>query len=277
MESEWINLSEAAELLGVHPATVRAWGDKGELPMQRTPGGHRRFRRSDVAARLVTADQGHSSGIQLVVQNMVGRARLELTEGALNSEAWYQRLDADARQQLRQIGHRQNARNDGHPDTHMAAAVPEAEKIVIVIEQLGNNDVGSLINFTLQVIQIGLSTQGFDMSFGIPGHGDAEFGKFGSNQFHQLTGKPKTAGRRVKMAAPRRRIAAQRDNIVDVVLMSALQVFSQLIGGGIHQGQMGRHWNAKCLFEVADDLHRFVARRTPSPIRASDKIGPKFQ
>ncbi|MCB8976268.1 MAG: helix-turn-helix domain-containing protein [Ardenticatenaceae bacterium] len=105
MEPDWINLSEAAELLGVHPATVRAWGDKGELPMQRTPGGHRRFRRADVEARAIPPDRSQTSGVQLVVQNMVGRARLELTEGALNDETWYQRLDEPARQQLRQIGH----------------------------------------------------------------------------------------------------------------------------------------------------------------------------
>ena len=106
MDNDWINLSEAADLLGVHPATLRAWGDKGELPMQRTPGGHRRFRRADVESRAITPDHSQTSGVQLVVQNMVGRARLELTEGALNDEAWYQRLDDSSRQQLRQIGHR---------------------------------------------------------------------------------------------------------------------------------------------------------------------------
>ncbi|MCP4421102.1 MAG: helix-turn-helix domain-containing protein [Chloroflexi bacterium] len=106
MENEWINLSETADLLGVHPATVRAWGDKGELPMQRTPGGHRRFRRAEVEARAVTPDRSQTSGIQLVLQNMVGRARIELSEGALNDEHWYQCLDDSARQQLRPIGHR---------------------------------------------------------------------------------------------------------------------------------------------------------------------------
>ena len=40
---EWVSLRQAAELLGVHPATVRSWADKGELPSRRTPGGHRRF------------------------------------------------------------------------------------------------------------------------------------------------------------------------------------------------------------------------------------------
>lgn len=106
MDSNWINLSEAADLLGVHPATVRAWGDKGELAMQRTPGGHRRFRREDVTARAAAPDRSQTSGIQLVVQNMIGRARLELGDGALNDEGWYRRLDDSARQALRQIGHR---------------------------------------------------------------------------------------------------------------------------------------------------------------------------
>lgn len=45
---EWISLRHAAELLGVHPATVRIWADNGDLPSRRTPGGHRRFRKADV-------------------------------------------------------------------------------------------------------------------------------------------------------------------------------------------------------------------------------------
>jgi excisionase family DNA binding protein len=105
MESEWISLSEAADLLGVHPATVRTWGDKGELPMQRTPGGHRRFRRVDVEARAIVPGHSQTNVVQLVVQNMVGRARLALSDGALNDAGWYQRLDEQARQELRQLGH----------------------------------------------------------------------------------------------------------------------------------------------------------------------------
>ena len=43
---EWLNLGEAAEILGVHPSTLRAWADHGEIPAHRTPGKHRRFRRT---------------------------------------------------------------------------------------------------------------------------------------------------------------------------------------------------------------------------------------
>src|SRR5574341_214034 len=48
MESEWVSLGEAAAILGIHPTTVRHWADSGDLPSQRTPGGHRRFRRYDL-------------------------------------------------------------------------------------------------------------------------------------------------------------------------------------------------------------------------------------
>jgi len=40
---------EAARLLGVSEASVKRWADGGLLPMEKTAGGHRRFRPEDVA------------------------------------------------------------------------------------------------------------------------------------------------------------------------------------------------------------------------------------
>ena len=45
----WLSLREAAQLLGVHPGTVRNWADKGLLPVYRTRGGpglHRKEKRN---------------------------------------------------------------------------------------------------------------------------------------------------------------------------------------------------------------------------------------
>jgi excisionase family DNA binding protein len=106
MSGEWLNLSEAAELLGVHPSTVRQWADRGELPAQRTAGGHRRFRRGDVEGRSTAQERSYQVGRHLIIQNMVGRARLVLVEGALQREEWYQRLDEPGRRELGHIGHR---------------------------------------------------------------------------------------------------------------------------------------------------------------------------
>ncbi|WP_164861511.1 MerR family transcriptional regulator [Microbacterium sp. CPCC 204701] len=49
-----IRIGEAARLLNVHPQTLRYWGAKGWITAGRTPGGERRFRRSDVL-RLIEA------------------------------------------------------------------------------------------------------------------------------------------------------------------------------------------------------------------------------
>lgn len=46
--------SDAAKFLGVRPKTIRAWADAGEIRGWRTPGGHWRFRRSDLE-QLVSA------------------------------------------------------------------------------------------------------------------------------------------------------------------------------------------------------------------------------
>lgn len=49
----WIG--EAAALLGVSPETVRNWTNAGKLAAVVTPGGHRRYRRSDVLAAFKPA------------------------------------------------------------------------------------------------------------------------------------------------------------------------------------------------------------------------------
>lgn len=48
-DETWLTLSEAAELLAVHPTTLRRWANSGDLPALVTPGGHRRFAASDLA------------------------------------------------------------------------------------------------------------------------------------------------------------------------------------------------------------------------------------
>ncbi|HSK15709.1 MAG TPA: response regulator [Gaiellaceae bacterium] len=45
---EWLTLGQAAAYLGAAQSTVRKWADDGQLPAFYTPGGHRRFRRTDL-------------------------------------------------------------------------------------------------------------------------------------------------------------------------------------------------------------------------------------
>ena len=102
---EWLSLREAADLLGMHPATVRLWADRNELPSRRTSGGHRRFRRADVEARLQQENHPRTDpAVRLLIQSVLGRVRFAFTDGTLNTLPWYQHFDAAAREGYRQLG-----------------------------------------------------------------------------------------------------------------------------------------------------------------------------
>src|SRR5262245_58449890 len=51
-EPDWLTLGQAAKYLGMAQSTIRKWSDTGRLPAFYTPGGHRRYRRSDLAKFL---------------------------------------------------------------------------------------------------------------------------------------------------------------------------------------------------------------------------------
>ncbi len=107
IRDEWLSLREAAELLGIHPATVRLWADRNEIPSRRTTGGHRRFRRSDVEARLrQEAETKPNPAAQVLVQSILGRVRFAFTDGTLDSYDWYKHFNDAARSAYRSLGRR---------------------------------------------------------------------------------------------------------------------------------------------------------------------------
>jgi len=99
---DWLSLSAAAELLGVHPSTVRLWSDKGLLPVHRTKGGHRRYKRDEVMLWAQTAREVRTVQPEDMLQSAVRNVRMQVTEGRLEAESWYQKLDNEARMQYRQ-------------------------------------------------------------------------------------------------------------------------------------------------------------------------------
>jgi excisionase family DNA binding protein len=104
MPTDWLSLSEVAEMLGVHPGTVRNWSDQGILPVHRTQGGHRRYLRSEVELWMQSQRVDGPGDVNLVVQNALRNTRFQISEGRLNAESWYAKLDEDAREQYRRSG-----------------------------------------------------------------------------------------------------------------------------------------------------------------------------
>src|ERR1700737_1125660 len=60
-QSDLLSLQRASNILGVHPATLRVWADKGKINSIRTAGGHRRFWLKDLEA-WVAEDSSPSVG-----------------------------------------------------------------------------------------------------------------------------------------------------------------------------------------------------------------------
>lgn len=104
MPDDWLHLREVSEILGVHPSTVRNWSNLGQIPVHRTRGGHRRFRRSEVELWMQSQQVNGQDEASLVVQNALKRTRLKISEGRLEGELWYQKLDEIAREQYRSSG-----------------------------------------------------------------------------------------------------------------------------------------------------------------------------
>lgn len=104
MPDKWLRLSEIAEELGVHPSTVRNWTNQGMMPYHRTKGGHRRFIRSEVDLWLKSQQDDVASAANLIVQAALKGTRVKISEGNLNAESWYQKLDSEARDKYRQSG-----------------------------------------------------------------------------------------------------------------------------------------------------------------------------
>lgn len=80
---------EAARALGVSEASVKRWADSGLLPMEKTAGGHRRFRPEDVAAvRRAGLGEGESRAVgkSLATHRAPhARAEVKLTRGRVSA------------------------------------------------------------------------------------------------------------------------------------------------------------------------------------------------
>ena len=104
---EWLTLGQAAAFLGAAQSTVRKWADGGRLPAFYTPGGHRRFRRTDLEAFLAGPRAARPAaeparGTVLVVDDDAGLR--EFIRVNLESEGYVVREAASAGEGLAALG-----------------------------------------------------------------------------------------------------------------------------------------------------------------------------
>ncbi len=127
-QAEWVSLRRAAEILGVHPATVRNWADKGDLRSRRTPGGHRRFLMAELTHYARAQEELQPVEVQIILQNALGRARMQVGDGRLDDAPWYGAMSEATRAALRHAGRRvleelRQYLSEDAPDSGLSAAI----------------------------------------------------------------------------------------------------------------------------------------------------------
>ena len=124
---EWLSLSAASDLVGVHPATLRAWADRGHVASQRTAGGHRRFRKSDIE-HWARARREPTASIEMLLHNAMGRVRMTMEQADM---PWLMRLDAETRSAHRDLGRRMLKQIGGalDPSTNTAEVIVSAQQL----------------------------------------------------------------------------------------------------------------------------------------------------
>jgi len=104
--SEWVSLHRAAEILGVHPATVRNWADSGKLNFRRTAGKHRRFNTNDLTNYAQSQGELQPLEVQVIIQNALGQTRIQVGSDNLESVQWYSAMSDTTKIQMREEGRR---------------------------------------------------------------------------------------------------------------------------------------------------------------------------
>jgi excisionase family DNA binding protein len=105
-DPDWVGLSEASQVLGVSPATLRRWSDAGRLRVFTTPGGHRRFSRSALE-RLLPADRSRrpSIGGAGLSPSRIARTYRRASRDASPELPWVLALSDEQRLPFRERGH----------------------------------------------------------------------------------------------------------------------------------------------------------------------------
>jgi excisionase family DNA binding protein len=105
----WLSLKDASDFLGVHFTTLRAWSDRGEVRVFRTPGGHRRFSADDLR-RFLDDRASHTAlatteAPAAMVNAALYRVREELARSAApHQHGWREEMRADPNGDRQQRG-----------------------------------------------------------------------------------------------------------------------------------------------------------------------------
>lgn len=104
--TRWLTIDEACRLLGVDQSTLRRWSDSGEVPVFRTPGGHRRYNEEDLRA-IIRGERRPRQRLssQMLADRSMSAYVPEYIRQA-HQRPWYRAYSAEQIDELRALGRR---------------------------------------------------------------------------------------------------------------------------------------------------------------------------
>jgi excisionase family DNA binding protein len=103
-DTNYLSLSAASKRLGVHSTTLRRWADQGAVPVYVTPGGHRRFARSDIEALAARQPLSTQSLGSVWASKALAVTRNELAAHGQERQAWLTHVSEEDRERWRRVG-----------------------------------------------------------------------------------------------------------------------------------------------------------------------------
>ncbi|MEE8193893.1 MAG: helix-turn-helix domain-containing protein [Dehalococcoidales bacterium] len=99
-----LSISEASQMLGVSETALRQWTDEGKLKAFITPGGHRRYSRTELK-RFMSSNHKKLGIKDLVVElEDTVQVHREIARTSLHTTSRYSQLDAEAQESLSRLG-----------------------------------------------------------------------------------------------------------------------------------------------------------------------------
>ena len=106
-KSQWLSLRDACRQLDVSNTTLRQWADNGFLRVYRTPGGHRRFLRSDVESFANAPEKAQDHARDDAIEgSALRKIRRRLGRNDVLQQPWYQSVEEEGKVRMRLFGRR---------------------------------------------------------------------------------------------------------------------------------------------------------------------------
>ncbi len=105
-EEPLISIGEASQMLGVSEAALRQWTDEGKIKAFITPGGHRRYSKTEL--RKFIGGHPRMLGVKDLILELEDTTHTlrEVARASLKNKPWYDKLNAESRERLAGLGRR---------------------------------------------------------------------------------------------------------------------------------------------------------------------------